>query len=87
MRYWGMPYYNDGYGFGGVGIFGVAITVLFCLMLFFLFMSLMRGFRMHGRGGDFEGGNSGRAMNILKERYAKGEITKKEFDEMKKDIS
>ncbi|TAK00456.1 MAG: hypothetical protein EPO39_15610 [Candidatus Manganitrophaceae bacterium] len=34
-----------------------------------------------------EGGSSDRAMEILRERYARGEINKEEFEERKRDLA
>lgn len=87
MHYWGQPFAR-GYGFWGGGLIGLIIMAFFWLMIAFLFVGLIRGFR-RGRGedGGFEGESSDKALDILRERYAKGEINKKEFEEMKKDIA
>jgi putative membrane protein len=42
----------------------------------------VRAFRRPGAGGDGE-----TALEILKKRYARGEISREEFEAMKKDIS
>ena len=92
MRYWDQPWgqHYMGYsGFWGSGIIGLIITVLFWGAIFFLIIALIKGFKKHSWEEDYEKKTekSGKALDILKERYAKGEITKKVFEEMKKDIS
>jgi putative membrane protein len=50
-------------------------------------MIMRRSFWGNSESGDSRGSKAGEsAMDILKKRYAKGEISKSEFEEMKKDI-
>ena len=58
------------------------------IILVFLFAGRRGGcwFPWSGPGRYHGGGESESALEILKKRYAKGEITKDEFEQMKKDI-
>ena len=68
------------------------IPIIMCIiMMFFFFMMFTRGgFRPPwGQNSDrhhSERKDSETAIDILKKRYAKGEITKEEFEQMKKDL-
>ena len=71
-----MYYYND--FFFPFHFFGPILMVLFWGLIIYLI------FRFLGRNSHhYESSN---AVEILKERYAKGEITKEQFETIKKDL-
>jgi putative membrane protein len=61
----------------------ILLFVFICLYLYFIF-GRHRFHRTWVPGRGFEGET---ALDILKKRYAKGEINKDEFEQMKRDIS
>ena len=62
------------------GIFMIVLWILILVGLVFLIKRLIQSTRRGGVGG--EGGD--RALEILKERYARGEIDTAEYEEKKK---
>jgi len=75
------PTYWWGHGFGFMWIFPVIFLVVF---IFF-----MRGMFGSGSGGNSENNapRSESASEILDKRFAKGEINKEEYAEMKQSLS
>ena len=77
--YYGYPM---SYGFNFFGFF----SILWFILIVWLFVSILRRlFGHHDHHSVFE--TKDRALEILRRRYAKGKITKKEFDQMKKDLA
>jgi putative membrane protein len=76
-----------GYEYGGYGYFGMILMMILGLLLIIgivlLIVWLVRRsdiFREHYRSG------TETPLDILKKRYAKGEIDKEEFEQRKRDI-
>lgn len=77
--------YGRGYGmmdgwFGG-GIFMLIFLVIFLVVGFFLVRMLIDHAKTNARP------NENTALEILKQRYARGEISHEEFEKMKANLS
>ena len=82
---WGMgPGMMGGWG---TGWFGGILMIVFWVLILVGLIFLIR-WLIQSPGRDKTTGNgSNRALEILKERYARGEIDKEEFESKKKDLS
>lgn len=84
MGYW-WPNMMGGFGPWGMGgALGWILMVLFWVLAALLVVYLVRGLV---RTGGSVNHPEKTPLDILKERYAKGEINKEEFEQKKKDLS
>lgn len=80
------PYSGHGMmGWGhGWGWPGVLMMIVFWVAVVLGILALIRWLWMGGAGR--QTGRGGSHLDILKERYARGEINKEEFEQKKKDL-
>lgn len=70
MYYYGNSFFPYMYGFG-------ILNILFWAVIIYVFVMIFKSSAHHQKKDPIQ---------ILKERYAKGEITKEQFESMKKDL-
>lgn len=75
---WG---WDGNLGYGWMGFLGPVFMILFWGLIILGIVALVQ--RTTGQGSEPRGNS---ALRILEERYAKGEISKEEFEEKKKDL-
>jgi putative membrane protein len=82
---YGMDPWTWEWGFH-MGWFFLIIMAAFWIAVILAIIFLIRWFVTSGRPGDRVARQQDSALEILRIRYAKGEINKEEFDEKKKDL-
>jgi len=73
-----MFWFNHGWGMGFGWVFMVLFWALVILGIIYLIQLIVKGSK--GEKGDT-------ALDILKKRYAQGEITREEFERMREDLT
>jgi putative membrane protein len=80
MGGYGMDGYGMGFGFGGI------FMILWWVLIIGGIVMLVKWVASSSGAGGRNGGD-GKALEILKERYARGEIDEQEFQKKKQDLA
>ncbi len=78
-----------GYMYGMMGMMGYGWAFMFLIPAVFLLLIVLGGYYLiteAGRTDKSESSHGERALEILKERYTKGEITREQYLKMKEDL-
>ena len=78
------PGMMGGYGWGGGSGFGMIGMLLWWVLIVLGIVLIAKWLLSGGPGGGRAAGD--RALEILKERYARGDIDKDEFEQKKRDL-
>jgi putative membrane protein len=73
-------------GWGGSGWIGILFMVFFWVLIIVAIILLVRWLVGSSRHQNFGSQREDSALEILKKRYARGEINKEEFEAKKKDL-
>ena len=83
---WGQGPGMMGYGYG-MGWFGGILMIAFWIAVIVGIVFLIRWLVLSVRPGSHGTAGGESALEILKKRYARGEINKEEFEEKKRDLT
>ena len=82
---WGWPNMMGGY-FGGMGWIGMILGFVFFIAIIIGIILFIIWIVKRTAHSSAETKTESKALEALKERYAKGEINKDQFEEIKKDL-
>jgi putative membrane protein len=77
---------NWGYGGGGMFLMMLIGLLFFLGLIALVALGIWAVVRASRSGSVLPQGRAGRALDVLQERYARGEITREEYEQMKRDL-
>ncbi|MHB1336648.1 MAG: SHOCT domain-containing protein [Candidatus Humimicrobiaceae bacterium] len=83
----GWPNMMGGFYGGGLGWIGMVLGFIFFILVVIGIIFLIAWLVKRSNYPGVENRTESKALEVLKERYAKGEITKDQFDNMRKDLN
>jgi len=84
---WGWPNMMGGFYGGGMGWIGMILGFIFFMLIIIGIIFRIIWAVKRSTHSEIEDKTGNKALEVLKERYAKGEITKEQYESMKKDLS